>query len=112
MNKIVALAACVVGLFAAYVDSRPKFDDTGVLAFGLLISSFVLGALAPAGPWRWALLVGAWIPLQNIVLHGEFMSLLALGFAMAGAYGGSFMRSQVQRITQVTDPTCNERSGM
>jgi hypothetical protein len=40
-------------------------------------------------PWRWALAVG--IPLLNIVIQGNFGSLIALAFAFAGAHVGALV---------------------
>jgi hypothetical protein len=88
--------AIAVGVFLAGVDQRPGFDDAGVLAFAILIVSAVFGAAEPRRPWRWALAVGLPIPLCNIALHGNFGSLIAIGFALAGAYLGAFARRQLR----------------
>ena len=76
------LAALTTGLLIAWVDSRPRWDDTAVSAAALLVASAVFGALRPARAWRWALLVGVWIPLIGIGQHRNYGSLLALAFAL------------------------------
>ena len=43
-----ATFAIAFGLFFAYVDSRPNFDDTGVLAFSIAGVSFLFGSPTPA----------------------------------------------------------------
>jgi hypothetical protein len=92
MQRFVLLAGLAVGIALGYVDSRPLWDDTGVTALAVLVSTFVLGALAPQRPWATALAVGIWIPVFGIVGRGNYGSLLALAFAFAGAYGGMLLR--------------------
>jgi hypothetical protein len=92
MQRFVLLAGLAVGTALGYVDSRPLWDDTGVTALAVLVSTFVLGALAPQRPWATALAVGIWIPVFGIVGRGNYGSLLALAFAFAGAYGGMLLR--------------------
>ena len=92
MQRFVLPVALAVGIMLAYVDSRPSWDDTGVMAFAVLGAAFVLGALAPHRPWAIALAIGAWIPLLGIATHANYASLLALVFAFGGAYDGSLFR--------------------
>jgi hypothetical protein len=66
----------------------PKFDDTGILAFGILLFSGLLGLLGARRPWLLGLAVGIWIPLHDIPLSGNYGTLLALLFALLGAYLG------------------------
>ena len=82
--------ALLLGLLIALVDSSPGWDDTGISALALAGSCALLGAVEPARPWRWALLVGLWIPLLGVVVSRNYGSLLALAFSFAGAYLGSF----------------------
>jgi len=85
------IAAVVVGLAIAWVDSRPTWDDTGITAGVVLLTSAVFGFVAPRRPWLWALAVGGMIPLLGILRGGNFGSLLALIVALAGAYGGALV---------------------
>ena len=95
MQRLVLLAGLVVGIAIGYVDSRPSWDDTGVTAGALLISSLVLSAIAPQRPWAIALVVGVWIPLFGIVTRANYGSLLALAFAFVGAYVGMLLRRAI-----------------
>src|SRR5690349_7284256 len=92
MRLLVLLFGAAAGLGLAYVDSRPSWDDTGVMAGALLLVAFLLGAVAPRRPWATALAVGIWIPLFGILGSRNYGSLLALAFAFAGAYAGSLLR--------------------
>lgn len=92
MRVLVLFVGTAAGLGLAYVDSRPSWDDTGVMAGALLVVAFVLGAVAPRRPWVTALAVGIWIPLFGILGSRNYGSLLALAFAVAGAYAGSLLR--------------------
>ena len=92
VQRIVLLSGAAAGFALGFIDSRPGWDDTGVMAGALLLVTFVLGALAPQRPWAIALAVGIWIPLFGILATRNYGSLLALAFAFAGAYAGSLLR--------------------
>ena len=92
MQRLILFVALAIGITLGYVDSRPTWDDTGVMAFAVLGTSFLLGALAPRRPWAIALAIGVWIPLLDIVMHGNYGSLIALVLAFVGAYVGSIVR--------------------
>src|SRR5512133_1371723 len=51
MQNLLLAAAVLAGLFSAYVDSRPNWDDTGILAFGILIVSGLLTLFGYRRPW-------------------------------------------------------------
>ncbi len=86
------LIALAIGLSLAWVDSRPGWDDTAVLVGAILVTTAVFGALQPRRAWIWALAIGGWIPLVGIALNQNYGSLLALGIALIGAYGGALIR--------------------
>ncbi len=92
MSKLILLFAIACGLFFAYVDSRPNFDDTGILVFGIVAVAAAFGFVWPAQAWRWALAIGIWIPIICIARTGELASLVAIAFAFAGAYLGAGVR--------------------
>ncbi|CAN5200983.1 hypothetical protein BH18CHL2_BH18CHL2_10040 [soil metagenome] len=79
------MLAVAAGVFIAFIDSRPTWDDTGVTA-GLAIIA-AAGSLALSGrrPWLWALLVGLWTPLYEIVMTQQYASLAVLLVAAVGA---------------------------
>jgi hypothetical protein len=97
MQSLLLAAAVVAGLFSAYVDSRPNWDDTGILAFGILIVSGLITLLGARRPWLIALAVGIWIPLHGILIAHNYGSILALAFAFVGAYGGWLVRWGIEK---------------
>jgi hypothetical protein len=90
------LVALALGLGIALVDARPGWDDTGVSAAMLFAACFVLVVVSPQRPWLWTVAVGGWIPVLGIARHLDapnYGSLLALVFAVAGAYAGTGVRT-------------------
>ena len=87
-TSLLAIIAAGIGIAIALIDARPTWDDTGITAGALLVAAFIVSAIAGRRPWLWALLVGAWVPTITIVNGGDPASLLALGFAVAGAHAG------------------------
>ena len=87
-QKIILAIALALGLPLAFVDSRPNWDDTGIIAFGMLISCGVIGLFIQRRPWLLALVLGVWIPLWGVVVTHNYGSLLALALAFAGVYAG------------------------
>ena len=85
---LLAIIAAALGLATAIVDARPTWDDTGITAGVLLVTAFIISALAGRRPWLWALLVGIWVPAPTIANGGDPGAVLALVFALAGAYAG------------------------
>jgi hypothetical protein len=82
------LAALVIGLLIGWVDTRPKWDDTGIIAGAILIGTIPLGALMPSRAWVWALTVGGCVLLLGLVLNYDLGEWPALVIAFAGAYAG------------------------
>ncbi len=97
MQTILLAVAVSAGLFSAYVDSRPTWDDTGILAGGLLLISGLLTVLGHRKPWLIALAVGIWIPLHDIYLSHDFRLLLILLIPLVGAYGGWLVRLGIRK---------------
>ena len=85
---LLSVAALCAGLGIAWVDSRPGWDDTGVTAGALLIAA-ALAAFARVPPWLAALLVAG--PILAAELSRGTGVLLAIPFAIAGAYAGAFV---------------------
>jgi hypothetical protein len=85
---LLAILAVALGLAIALVDARPTWDDTGITAGVILVSAFIVSALAGRRPWLWALLVGVWVPAHTILNGGDPAAILALAFALAGPYAG------------------------
>ena len=83
-----AVVALGAGVGIGLVDSRPGWDSTGVTAVTLLGVAAVFAWIAGDRPWLWALLVGLPTPILEITQTGTTGSVLALGFASAGAAAG------------------------
>ncbi len=97
VQTILVAIAVLAGLFSAYVDSRPNWDDTGVLAGGLLLISGLLTLIGHRKPWLIALAVGIWIPLHDIYLSHDLRMLFVLLIPLVGAYGGWLVRLGIRK---------------
>jgi ABC-type multidrug transport system permease subunit len=102
-----ALAA-LSGIGTGWADVA--VNDLLFTALLVLASCMLLGLLRPRWPWRWVVVVGAFIPLTELTaflvltvkptraqIYGSFLAFLP---GIAGAYGGSFMRGVVDNLRQ------------
>ena len=92
MQKVLLIVAILSGLFLAYVDASPNWDDTGIIAGGLFISAGLVTLLGHPRPWLIAFAVGLWIPLRYIFLNQNISMVLVLLFPLVGAYAGWVVR--------------------
>ena len=92
MQKILLAIAVTAGLFIAYVDSRPTWDDTGITVGVILLTSGLLALIGFQRPWLLGLAVGVWLPLYEIFTTHGYASIIALVIAFIGAYGGWAIR--------------------
>src|SRR5918994_5763951 len=95
VDRLVLLAAAIIGIVIAYVDSRPAWDDTGVTAFSLIAASALCGFASPRRPWRCALAVGMWILVFAMLGSASLDAVVMLVIVMCtlvGAYAGATMR--------------------
>jgi hypothetical protein len=104
MQKLLLALAILTGLFIAFVDSRPTWDDTGITAGTMLLSSGLLTLLGYRRPWLIALAIGLWTPLYETYLSRNFrlpgvilFPLLVLLIPMIGAYAGWAVRLGVRK---------------
>lgn len=104
MQKILLALAVVAGLFIAYVDSRPTWDDTGITAGAIVLSAGLLTLLGYRRPWLIALAVGLWLPIYEIYKSHNYslpslilFPLVILLIASIGAYGGWLVRLGIQK---------------
>jgi hypothetical protein len=101
--------ATALGLGAAGADLAGPFGDdtapfTAALWFGF---AGLLGIVRPSQPWRWAVVVGVWLPLAHLALracgrpapvHPDTLSTIllllpvALAVCLIGSYAGAFLR--------------------
>jgi hypothetical protein len=104
MQKVLLGLAIIMGLFIAYVDSRPTWDDTGITVVTMLLSSGLLTLLGYRRPWLIALAIGLWTPLyetyasHNFSLPGVILfPLIVLLICLVGAYSGWAVRLGIRK---------------
>jgi hypothetical protein len=99
--------AVFIGLLVAFVDqevSEPQLPALLLLAFG-----FFLGAMQPARPWRWALLISIWVPLGGLLrivietrtdalVRDGAPAIIALIPAFVAAYAGKFIATSPRKV--------------
>ena len=102
------LLAALCGVASGLVDVA--VNDLLFTALLVLSACILLGSLRPRWPWRWVLVVGAFIPLTELAaymvltvkpsraqVYGSFLAFLP---GIAGAYGGSLMRGVMENLKQ------------
>jgi ABC-type multidrug transport system permease subunit len=100
--------AILAGIGTGFTDVT--VDDLLFTALLVLASCMFLGLLRPRQPWRWVVSVVVFIPLTEWVanlstafkptraqIYGSFLTALP---GIAGAYGGSLMRSVIENLRQ------------
>ena len=102
LQVILSGLSVLMGLVLTYVDSQPNWDDTGILAGGILLFCGLVALLGYQRPWLLALLVGAGIPLHGILGDHNIASLLALVIAFIGSYAGWLIRLAACRAIKVS----------
>jgi hypothetical protein len=99
IQALLLAVGAIAGLALAYVDSLPRWDDTGILVGSLLLVSALLTALGYRRPWLMALAVGLWIPLREIYATHDARILAVLVVAFVGAHIGWAVRRGIQGAT-------------
>lgn len=84
-----AVVLLCAGMLIAWVDTRPGWDDTGVTA-GLILLTTAGGTLAGVPAWLAATLGAA--PLVIAEVRGGWGVLLAIPIALVGAYAAALFR--------------------
>jgi ABC-type multidrug transport system permease subunit len=100
--------AILFGIVAGSVDVA--INDLLFTALLVLAFCMLLGALRPRWPWRWVIVVAVFIPATELAAYlvmtvkptrsqvfGSFLTALP---GIAGAYGGSVMRSVIDNLRQ------------
>ena len=90
MRWIGVVTVLCAGIAIAWIDARPTWDDTAVTAIAVMIVA-AAGALARLPAWLSALLAVG--PLVTAELSGGAGVLLAIPFALIGAYVAAFLRN-------------------
>lgn len=100
------LLAALAGIATGCVDV--VLDDLLFTALLVLMSCMLLGMLRPRWPWRWVVVVGAFVPLTELAaylirtvkptraqVYGSFLAALP---GIAGAYGGAVVRGVIENL--------------
>lgn len=90
--RVTFAGALLSGLVIGWIDSRPTWDDTGVIVGAIFIVTAFFGAVTPERPWLWALLVGGSIAMVSIMASANYGALSSLVIAFGGAYTGWLLR--------------------
>jgi hypothetical protein len=102
------LVAALAGLGTGWADVT--INDLLFTALLVLGACMLLGLLRPRWPWRWVVVVVAFIPLAELAalmitairpsrsqIYGSFLTALP---GTAGAYGGAVMRRVIDNLRQ------------
>jgi len=105
-DRFYYLLAAMSGALAGWLDI--KVGDLLLTAMVVLSANILLGILSPRRPWRWVLIVGAFVPVVEWVAYfflaqkperaQIYESFLAFLPGIAGAYGGAIGRGVVDNL--------------
>lgn len=105
-DAIIYLVGALLGICAGVLDV--KIGDLLLTALFVLASTLTLGMLRPQRPWRWILLVGAFVPALQLLAYvfltekpyraQIYESFLGFLTGIAGAYGGAVARRQADEL--------------
>jgi|SRR5579862_3549406 len=105
-DRGIYILGAVLGVCAGVLDLR--FGDLLLTALFVLAATMLLGGLRPHRPWRWTLLVAAFVPLVQLIAYSVltakpyraqiYESFLGFLTGIAGAYGGATARKGVQEL--------------
>jgi hypothetical protein len=89
--------------FIAYGDLHT--DDTGVVAGLIAVTSFAAAMIQPQSAWRWALLIGAGVPLAELWARGIhrdtfLIASATMAFALAGSYLAVIIRRGIEAVAR------------
>ena len=100
------LLAVLSGALAGWLNV--KVGDLLLTAMTVLAANMLLGFLSPRRPWRWVLVVGAFVPIvewlacfflsQKAERAQIYESFLAFFPGIAGAYGGAVGRNVIANL--------------
>jgi hypothetical protein len=100
------LLAVISGVLAGWLDI--KVGDLLLTAMVVLAANMLLGFLSPTKPWRWVILIGAFVPIMEWLAYyflaqkpepaQIYESFLAFVPGIAGAFGGAVGRNLVDKL--------------
>jgi hypothetical protein len=105
-DSAIYLLGAGLGLVAGVLDVR--LGDLLLTALFVLASTMLLGALRPERPWRWVVIVGAFVPILHLAAYlfmtqkpdraHIYESFLGFLTGIAGAYGGAMGRKGIHEL--------------
>jgi hypothetical protein len=105
-DRGIYILGAVLGVCAGVLDVRS--GDLLLTALFVLAATMLLGGLRPRRPWRWTLLVAAFVPMVQLIAYAVltakpyraqiYESFLGFLTGIAGAYGGATARKGVQEL--------------
>jgi hypothetical protein len=105
-DVFIYILGAVLGITAGVADA--KLGDLLLTALLVLMSTMLLGILRPQKPWRWIVIVAAFVPIVQLLAYAFltekpytsqiYESFLGFLTGTAGAYGGSLGRRAMDRI--------------
>lgn len=100
------LLAVLSGALAGWLNI--KVGDLLLTAMTVLAANMLLGFFSPRRPWRWVLVVGAFVPIVEWLAYffvsqkperaQIYESFLAFFPGIAGAYGGAVGRNVIANL--------------
>ncbi len=99
MQKLLLIIAALTGIFIAYVDSRPTWDDAAITALALLLSGAIIGMFVRKRPWLYGIVIGISLPVVGLLTKHDFWMLAVLVIPLAGVYAGRASRRQFANRT-------------
>ena len=100
------ILAVILGILAGWLEIQVR--DLLFTALLVLAPCILLGVIRPRKPWRWAVLIGIFVPIADLMAFlvmtqkpsraQIYESLLVFLPALVGSYGGAFMRGVVDNI--------------
>jgi hypothetical protein len=92
MLILAVTAGCIIG----WIDSGPRWNDTGITIGMIVLSSMAFGIMAKRRVWLYALVIGLLVTSFNFILHNNLQSAMSIAFALAGAYSGVIIKKLIR----------------
>jgi hypothetical protein len=107
-DKWFYVLAALAGIGIGWVNVA--VGDVPLTALLVVVASMLLAILRPRWPWRWAVLVGIFISLEEFAAYALrtvkptraqiYESFLAFLPGIVGAYVGAFLRQVTENLSQ------------
>ena len=105
-DTVIYLVGALLGICAGVLDV--EVGDLLLTALFVLSATLFLGMLRPQRPWRWIVVVGVFVPVMQVLAYfflaekpysaQIYESCLGFLTGIAGAYGGSVARRQMDEL--------------